>query len=441
MMSRPSQLVALLALAGCRWGYEQIGSEDLEPGGFGPLVTQSGIPGGTPADAGSPNAATPDAAPPNATAADARAGDPTTEGSRSDGGTPGGGRDAGSAGSDDAGTLDASAPVRLTYRVDSVGDPSETGRTTLRDAILAANALGSPSTITFEAGLGAITLNATLPVITSNLSIIGETTELDFSSAGANQDCIVVNGGTFVLDSVVVRGCPDSPVLLTGGSNHVVTNSTFHDSGGALTCTSGTNSVTIGPGNSFFGGGDFAVNVNANFTEVRDSTFIDTGGSNNAAIGVFGGGSRSRIVGNLLVRSTNGVLASSIVGLDIWNNTLVNTDSIALNLLRGSELDVRNNVISHAANIGIAGAPEVVDFNLYFANATDCSNCNGGDLGSNSLQVDPNYVDFATENFDLQPNSPAVNAGDVSVLIDRNGVQAGNYNGTGPDIGAFETNF
>ena len=210
--------------------------------------------------------------------------------------------------------------------------------------------------------------------------------------------------------------------------------SSFFEAG--VHIVAGPTDVTVGPGNYFEGGYSYTVYVNSAGTLVVDNIFVETGLSS-ASIGVFSLGDSSQVIGNLLIRSGTGILTGpGADSVKIWHNTVVSAEEAGMDLASGSNVDVRNNIISHiAAGFGIVGAAvTVLGNNLFFANNTDCSGCPGGALGNNPQTGDPLYVNFGADNFELQSTSPAVNNGDATVAAGRTS------NGL-PDIGYFESNF
>jgi CSLREA domain-containing protein len=108
-------------------------------------------------------------------------------------------------------------------------------------------------------------------------------------------------------------------------------------------------------------------------------------------------------------------------------------------------MDVRNNIFSNNTNAGIyAGSTAgTINYNDFFANGSGGTvHCtNGCSIGANSITTNPLYVNQGANNFILTATSPAINTGiDLGVSQpDVNGSSAGLYNGSAPDMGAFET--
>ena len=103
---------------------------------------------------------------------------------------------------------------------------------------------------------------------------------------------------------------------------------------------------------------------------------------------------------------------------------------------------VHNNIIANNSADGVVsdcaenfavGSP---DFNDYWNNGgQDCNNCTPG---TNSLFVDPLFVDEAVEDYRLQNGSLLIDKGTPSTNVDRNGRAPGLYWGVAPDMGRWE---
>lgn len=401
-----------LASSGCRYGYELLDPNGSVTPGTGGIDGQAGAlsTGGT--------------APP-----DSLGGADATGGSDPNLGTGGG----------SGGTT----PLPGDFIVTSSADPTESGETTLRDAILAVNGSGGDAPrITFAPGITQIDLLTDLPAITTSASIEGSGQILDFNAVAGNGDCLVVTEGTFFLDQIRIQGCPNKPIRFEGGSNHVVTNSEFVDNDGAIQVGGSTGATQLGPGNRFEGGTTYAVLLNAGSNTVTGNSFFDTGGSDDAAIGIFGRADGTFATGNLIVRATSGILVGpSVDSTKLWHNTIVGSLNTALDLQTGVNIDVRNNMLTDTMGSAVAYGSGITnfDYNLYFRNAAHCSGCPSG-LGNNSKIQDPLYLEDGVD-FRLQQASVAVDGGDTGTPLDRNGALPGEFNGSAPDIGAFEMNY
>jgi len=112
----------------------------------------------------------------------------------------------------------------------------------------------------------------------------------------------------------------------------------------------------------------------------------------------------------------------------VYNNTIVDVANEGIHLYAsGGGMEVRNNILYN----GRYALQNGVQSNNLFYRVPDAPTDNG------SIEADPQFVDKAARNFQLQPSSPAIDRGiDVGLTQDHlgNAVPAGN----GVDIGAFE---
>lgn len=282
-----------------------------------------------------------------------------------------------------------------------------------------------------------------LPTIVSDIDLAGNGATLDFSGRSSTKECLLVDAGSLSLDSITIANCGQEPLYFQGGSNHSVSNSTFVNNAKSIGTTQSTSGTIIGPNNSIIGGTTHAVFVNGPGDWVIDNTFSETGGPGGSAIFVGGTGDGATIIGNLIVRSHNGIAFSSNGdNVNIWYNTIVSSAATGIVVGQAVGINIQNNIISHSGMFGINTSSDNVgpfDYNLWF-NTTDCNGCAMG-LGANSKQTDPLYNDFAGDDFTLDTStpSPAVEAGTDSVNQDRNGGAATNFNGVAPDMGYWES--
>ena len=111
-------------------------------------------------------------------------------------------------------------------------------------------------------------------------------------------------------------------------------------------------------------------------------------------------------------------------------------------------LTVRNNIFVIAKDIKVFGpyikpvghkramvGEQVHDHNLYFSFGN--TNPIGIAAGKGDKIADPMFIDFGNQNFRLQQNSPAINAGVKTKYIEDLDGRSVTGNGL-PDIGAFE---
>lgn len=126
-------------------------------------------------------------------------------------------------------------------------------------------------------------------------------------------------------------------------------------------------------------------------------------------------------------------------GVDVYNNTFHGCSSgCADRSLAGSTCSVtlRNNVLSHCSEAGIldrfAPASITHGYNLFFRNTKDYDYL--ASAGEHEFNADPMYSAPGEPFYDytLQSASPAIDAGTYVGLP---------YNGSAPDLGAFESSF
>jgi hypothetical protein len=195
------------------------------------------------------------------------------------------------------------AHAACTCNVDSLLDPTDAGKTTLRDAITSANA-NSGSTITFASGLtGTITLGSTLPIITAPTTITGPgASQITVNGAGSVRDLYVnptVGGDAVAISGLTVTGgnaTKGAGILSNNAalalSDMVITGNTAIGSGGGGISAGGGGSLDVlnstisgnfatGGGN---GGGLYTENSSGTVATIRSSTI-----SGNQA-GSYGGG-------------------------------------------------------------------------------------------------------------------------------------------------------
>jgi hypothetical protein len=177
-----------------------------------------------------------------------------------------------------------------------------------------------------------------------------------------------------------------------------------------------------------------------------ESAYSDPGGTT----GIYMGSGILRnnlIFSNLsihfMLASCDGVVASGgpyqLLNNTIFGNAdMCNYDPRGAGLVfsvlpQGDSTLIRNNIIAfnHCA-VGVsAGILDSAwagwDYNLVFGN--DSIDYAGMQPGPHDIQADPLFVDTASHDFHLQPNSPCIDAGDPNSPLDPDGTRA--------DIGAY----
>lgn len=366
-------------------------------------------------------------------------------------------------------------PVRaatiITVTTDN-DDVSDEGLCSLREAIIAANteissgatsgecAAGSGAdTIVFDSSLSGATiyLGSNLAAITSDMIIDGSMLAAQITIHGSDTFKIfsITNQNAIVsLKSLIVAHGYDY-----GGSGGgvfnlgtlTVTNSTFQDnfagfSGGGIDVSAGT--ATVSNSNfirneSFILGAGISVMYGASLT-VSNSAFADN------YVGEYGGG----------------VFVYESGTATITNSTFFNNSASAgggLSLYNGGTATVINSTFSGNTGRFVGGAiynqnSQLTMINTILADSQSGAGCHndGGNISPNlnnliedgscspALSGDPELLSLTdnggpTETMAIGPASPAIDAGDSSFCpaADQRGISR--PQGTGCDIGAFES--
>jgi hypothetical protein len=425
-------------------------------GGTAGAAAGAGAGGAAGASAGSSNGGTAGAAAGAGGAAGASAGS-------SNGGTAGAGGAAGaSAGSSNGGTAGAGAGgaggaggtsgmggsgggsgaggLVVTTNADendagaTASMPGGTGLS-LREAITIANATAGAQTITFQNGV-VVALTNTLPTITGSTTILGG--NVNGTAVASGRDCLVVGAGPSLVDGLRVTNCRGKPISVTGGNDVHISNCTLTQNAEPLEVgtVAGTGTI-IGPGNVITGSAGHCVAVYNSGTLVLDNRIIGCGTD---GIFVSGRSATTSLIGNLIVRAETGIgMAVGATGTVMWFNTVAQSVLHGINVGNSSTNDLRNNILAFNGDAGVWGQDSRFsqqNYNLFFGNTTGtCSPCIPG---QNSVFLDPRFVNTAADDYTLQAGSPAINAG-TPVAADRNGAGAGNFNGTAPDLGYWES--
>jgi hypothetical protein len=289
-----------------------------------------------------------------------------------------------------------------------VTSTADSGGGTLRQAILDANSSINPATISFNIA-GAcprvIGLSSALPHVTSPIIIDGYTqpgaavnTDPDASDAtlcvlvkpasGTLANAIQVPAAGSASASLVLRGVGfggfGQPVMLLGGSNHVIAGNQFGGSVGSVALPGASlQAIAIGVNaggslvvggqniadrNVIGGGGFYGINVQTTVASTPDKCRIVnnligvaangvTPVPNFTGIGLGGGGctvASNRIVGNsqdaILINGGNGnLIQDNVLGVDVNGNGIFNSGA-GVHITSGG-----GNVVGTSASSGITG--------------------------------------------------------------------------------------
>jgi predicted outer membrane repeat protein len=177
---------------------------------------------------------------------------------------------------------------------------------------------------------------------------------------------------------------------------------------------------------------------------IRDNTFQDNSAPNGGAIGVglgtvyldrnvflhnkAGATAGAINIADGTVMAENDILvgnSSPFEAVHVGGGTLyakhwdmVDNGGYAI-FVDGGDAEITNSILVSHTIAGLWGAGLRADYNLFDGNA---SNCGGGALCSHILSGNPGFVDGANNDFHLQPDSLAINAGfDSGVSTDWDG--------------------
>lgn len=230
-------------------------------------------------------------------------------------------------------------------------------------------------------------------------------------------------------------GCTASPIWVASGNGTEILNSDIHDNADGV-YVYGSNPVI--QGNRISGSPGHGLAIYATTATVLDNVI-----SNSASKCLYLDRSADdvSVIGNLLFGCEGGIGFSNLTNATVWYNTVVDNLNNGVSVGQATGVDMRNNIVTHSGQYGVVGTSNKFvnfDYNLLWANTL--GNCNGCTPGPNSVTgQDPLYNNMATDDYSLDPSSPAVDAG-FDTGPDRNGGSTGNFNGSAPDLGFLETN-
>ena len=249
----------------------------------------------------------------------------------------------------------------------------------------------------------------------SNVNILGNT--IGSGTTGAES---IGNGS----HGIHVASAAAVPNVIVGGTAAGEANLVAHNSGHGINYTPANAGGSV-EGNTVFDNSLNGINVdNANVTVAKNLIYSNgTGGA----------------------PDDNGIrITATATNAKIYQNTIDNNTDDGLSV-EATGANVRNNIFTNHSGYAIScsAALTTLNNNGYFNNTTGLVEAACVLSPTNAVTSDPLYVNAGTGDYSLtQCSSPAAEAGvDLGAdQPDMNGAAAGNFNGTVPDLGYFETN-
>lgn len=311
----------------------------------------------------------------------------------------------------------------------------------LREAIAFVNDAGTPKRVRFD-GAMTMTFGSALPSLDVAGAVVagGPGVELDFSAAPGTATCLVTKGAGQWLVGVSMGGCGGQLLQVLGAGSHVTECRLGLGSRNVTGALLSAASVEFGPRNEVSGFSGDGVEVRG--ANVRVAGNWLSGSS--TGVTVQTGGNSARIERNVIFGCVRqGIYATrGTPGPRVLNNTVVASGGNGIELATPlGASTVQNNIFYGGAQHGFRRNTSLVvteDHNLYFGNLQGA--VSPGTPGPGSLVADPLFVGPEVGDYRLAPQSPAVNAG-VDAGLDLNGPRPGFFDGTAPDLGAWESGY
>lgn len=278
----------------------------------------------------------------------------------------------------------------------------------------------------------------------AGIDLVGDGAIIDGTGITATASCVTLSGGSVRLAGFEITGCSSYAINLTAGSGTQVMRCFVHDNAKAVAWSAAGN--TFGPHNEVAfhrGAGSDGIQVN------EPAVIMGNRLHHNSRHGInlnHAHKNESRVWGNhIYANDGDGILLTLQTNEnEIYHNTISGNAGNGVTFgLQDAENVVVGNAITFnggwaLANTGANSKLARLDFNDYHRNVSGiCSDCVV--FGASDLFVDPLYLDRVVYDFRLLASSLLVDAGDVGVTLDLNGVLPGTYNGAAPDIGACES--
>src|SRR6266567_4708569 len=307
--------------------------------------------------------------------------------------------------------------------------------------------------------------NATPPY--TNWTTAAASIQAAVDAAVAGEEIVVTNGtyGPVGVDKPLNVRSVNGPQFTTihgysGRCVYLANNATLsgftltggHFEGGGVWCestdavvsncviTGNRVSVVASVQNSFYGGGAYGGTLN-NCTLSNNSISAVSSGGRYSNPGAFGGGAYSCTLNNCTLQANSASVSRSGTP-DLETRLSVRGGGAYGCLLNNCTLSA-NSVADHFTHWASGGgALGALNNCVSFRNTGDfgCEDCGSpGSLVGNNWFGDPLFVDLATGNLRLQPNSPCINAGNNSYVTNAADLDGNpRISGGTVDIGAYE---
>jgi hypothetical protein len=319
--------------------------------------------------------------------------------------------------------------VSLTMSVPSVVDSGKVFTVSVDDALTSSATVGATAGNLNGVAANGVTDNDTLTVTTVNTVRVSNTTDTANGSTGS-AGLLVAAPGT---DGISLREA--LAAVGAGASVGVVDTIDFLSGLGTITVTGSPLPSVTDTAGTIITAVESTVQVTQTGLAAGSDGLTITAGTANKLLGLIVRGFPD--AGIVITGGTN----------KLFHNTL-HANGTGLSVGIGvTGLDFRNNLITNNTVVGVSAAGTVgtIDYNGYFSNGGSGNvHCTGGcSIGANSMKANPRYTNSAAFDFSLLASSPAINRGLdlVGDQPDMNGLSAGTFNSTAPDMGARESSF
>jgi hypothetical protein len=328
---------------------------------------------------------------------------------------------------------DAADLIVVTTGTDEVTVPPEMNGLSLREALQVASQRAGRQVITFTPGLvTTLTSALTGPTTNDGVDIVGNPGVVVDGNGGP---CWTVSAENVRLLGLDIRNCSGACVSVTSTATQFVTESSSFRG-----CQTGLDinaaGAVVGPDVTVAGNTATGLRVGASGAVVDGIVAA----SNSLGILIDFRADGTRLSRCLSYQNTgNGVqVGVNVDSPSILQCTVSNNGGDGLAISPNSKnVTLKNDLFTFNALAGVQAASGVRftanDHNGHFGNRQT------GSQGTAPLLADPLYTDAAVADFTLAPGSPAIDAGDATVMVDVNGPAAGLYFGSAPDLGALET--